>query len=122
MSVETTVYLDKSTFIEPDFIVRRKGKRSTEVRAPDLLLAIEVTDSSYRTDRKAKPLLYAAHGAPLLWVIDARDGFEPQTHVYSQPTPAGYASVVDRGLDEILELPFAPDVSFSLRSILYEYE
>lgn len=119
VSVETTIYLSRTVFIEPDICIRRRGLHSTDVRGPDLLLSIEVADTSYRTDTTTKPTIYASHDAPLLWIVDARDGWAPEVLERRTPTDVGYADERTFGLDDALTLPFATDVSFTLREVLY---
>jgi len=77
---------DRTSLPEPDLaVVQAERDRS---RHPDAaLLVIEVAVSSWRTDTRVKPALYAAAGVPELWV------FEPhgkRLHVFDEPTPAGY--------------------------------
>ena len=42
-----------------------------DLRGPDLLLVIEVSDSSLAYDLRVKAPLYARHGVPDYWVVDA---------------------------------------------------
>jgi Putative restriction endonuclease len=60
--VQSSIYLSEKTFVEPDLCVFRKALKSHEVKGPDVLLAIEVADSSLTFDRGTKALLYASHG------------------------------------------------------------
>ena len=68
---ETGLRLDPLNYLEPDFIVVSRAKRLAETRGPDVLLAVEVADSSLDYDLRRKPLVYAAFGVLELWVIDA---------------------------------------------------
>jgi Uma2 family endonuclease len=68
---------------------------------PDrVLLVIEVSDSTLRLDLIRKARIYAAAGFPEYWVIDVNT---PQVHVFTQPSPQGYASAEVRGPDEELD-------------------
>ena len=53
----------------------------------DALLVIEVADSSLAYDLGIKVPLYARHGIPEVWVIDAATR---TTHRFRRPTSAGY--------------------------------
>jgi Uma2 family endonuclease len=58
---------------QPDFaLVRRTADayRHDHPTAKDVLLLIEVSDSTLRYDLDTKTRLYAAHGIPEYWVID----------------------------------------------------
>ena len=63
----------------------------TVVGAPrlgEILLAIEVADTSLEYDRGTKVPLYARAGIPETWLLNVRDG---ALEVYQEPGPAGYA-------------------------------
>jgi Uma2 family endonuclease len=62
MGFETTLELSDMTFVEPDLGVYRKGLGLREVRGPDILLAVEVSDTSLAYDLGLKARLYALHG------------------------------------------------------------
>lgn len=53
----------------------------------DVLLLIEVADSSLRFDREVKLPLYARHGIPAVWIVDLAGG---AVEVYGEPGPGGY--------------------------------
>jgi Uma2 family endonuclease len=54
----------------------------------DVLLVIEVADTSLQFDRTVKARLYAAHGVPEYWVVDARSR---TIEVFRSPHADGYA-------------------------------
>ena len=99
MGVESTMYLSKNTFVEPDLVVYPRGIKLEDVRGTDIVLAIEVALTSLAYDRGLKAQLYAHHGVRELWVIDAA---ERRTHVHTAPKAGVWKSVVERGpLDEL---------------------
>lgn len=69
--VEASVTLSPTRLLEPDLVVWAKGLMPRSVRGPDLLLVIEVADSSLGYDLKVKAPIYAEHGVPDYWVVDA---------------------------------------------------
>lgn len=71
LAVETSLYLDGRTFLEPDLILYPRHMRPEDVSGRDVLLAIEVAASSMKYDRGLKARIYARHGVEELWVIDA---------------------------------------------------
>jgi Uma2 family endonuclease len=87
---ESSIYLAEKTFVEPDLCVFRKELKSHEVKGSDLLLVIEIADSSLAYDRGTKALLYASHGVRELWVVDVASKV---TSVHTGPTGVGWASV-----------------------------
>lgn len=60
---------------EPDVIVLRRpsGEFTSNPRAEDVLLVVEVSDSTLSQDRSTKARLYARAGIPEYWVLDLKD-------------------------------------------------
>ncbi len=87
---ETGLRLDPHNYLEPDFILFSRSKRLADVRGPDVLLAVEVADSSLDYDLRRKPLVYAAFGVHELWVIDAA---RRVVHRHSEVRSDGYAEI-----------------------------
>jgi Uma2 family endonuclease len=76
---------------EPDRSVARGSIRDYGGRHPgpaDLLLVVEVSDSSLDEDRKLAEI-YGKAGIPIYWIVNLVDG---QVEVYSDPGPSGYRS------------------------------
>ena len=103
---ETGLRLDPLNYLEPDFIVFTRAKRLAETQGPDVLLAVEVADSSLDYDLRRKPLVYATFGVRELWVIDAARRL---VHRHAEVTPEGYAEIRTSRSDERLVPHHAPD-------------
>ncbi len=69
--VEPSVTFSPALLLEPDLAVWKKGGMPRQVRGPDLMLVIEVADSSLGYDLRTKAPLYAEHGVRDYWVVDA---------------------------------------------------
>jgi Uma2 family endonuclease len=72
---------------EPDYCIFRGSDADFAARPPgptDLLLVVEVADSSLASDRRDKGRLYAAAGVAVYWVVNLVDG---QVEVYTDPRP-----------------------------------
>jgi Uma2 family endonuclease len=111
-AAETGLTLAESMYLEPDFIVFRRSSRLASLSGPDVLLAVEVADSSLDYDLGRKSRIYAEHGVHELWVIDAA---QRATHLHLGPGPGGYAWTVVRGAADRLEPSHAPaDFAFAL--------
>lgn len=109
--VEPTLTLSEDTALEPDLAVWRKGGLSREMRGPDMLLIVEVADSSLGYDLKVKSRLYARHGVREYWVVDAtRD----TVRVHREPTLDGYADVNEFAGDEPVTASLLPGVTIRL--------
>jgi Uma2 family endonuclease len=75
---------------EPDIAVARKDY-SVRDYPKELLLVIEVADSSIRRDRGPKLSIYAAAGVPEYWIVDVNAG---TVDVCTEPTGDRYTRVV----------------------------
>jgi Uma2 family endonuclease len=109
---ETGLYLSEHTYLEPDFVVFRAEVPLKDLKGPDVLLAIEVADSSLAYDLKLKPGIYASFGVAELWVIDAA---RRVTHVHREVGAGGYRSIRVVSAEERLEPARAPrELAFAL--------
>ncbi len=101
------VVLDDESEPEPDIALLRPREdfyKHAHPEAPDILLAIEVADSSLAFDREVKAPLYAAAGVPQVWIIDVA---AETIDVYEQPLDGAYRRVHRAAPDEQLVLPVA---------------
>ena len=103
---ETGLRLDPHNYLEPDFILFSRAKRLADVRGPDVLLAVEVADTSLDYDLRRKPLVYAAFGVRELWVIDAA---RRRVHRHADAGPEGYVDIREYEAHERLTPHHAPD-------------
>jgi Uma2 family endonuclease len=86
------VRLDDASEPEPDIAILRPRADFYATSHPgpaDLLLVIEVADTSLAFDLGTKVPLYARHGIPKVWVIDAATR---RTRVFRRPAATGYAA------------------------------
>ena len=111
---ETTLRLDEKSFVEPDFCVFPRSIAPGDMRGYDVLLAIEIADTSLRYDLGRKIGTYAAYGIPEVWVINA---LTLVTRVHSQLGAEGYRNVVELGPDETMTSARVPSVSMSLSAL-----
>ncbi len=112
---ETGLRLDEHTYLEPDFIVYRRIKPLAQVRGTDVLLAVEVADSSLDYDLRRKPLVYAGFGVRELWVIDAA---RRTVHRHREPGAETYGSVDEISSGEGLVPACAPEAfAFALDTL-----
>lgn len=83
--------------------------------AADILLLVEVADSSVAYDRDVKLPLYAAHGIVEVWLVDLPAGV---VEVWSEPDATGYTSLRRMGPGRFLTPQAFPDVSLSVDELL----
>ena len=76
---------------EPDLLwVRADHPADRHPIAEEVLLLIEVSDSSIGVDRQRKADLYARGGIPEYWVFDLG---EHSIHVFREPSASGYSTI-----------------------------
>jgi Uma2 family endonuclease len=114
LGVESTMYLSRNTFVEPDLVVYPRGLRLEDVKGSDILLAIEVALTSLKYDRGLKAQIYSRYGVRELWVIDAS---RRRAYLHTGPRDGGWQSVVERGSDDALSCAAVPGFSVTLGSI-----
>jgi len=70
-TVQTTLRLSDETVVDPDMMVLRpKARPKGGLHPEDVILLVEVSDSSLRPDRDIKLPLYARAGIPEYWIVD----------------------------------------------------
>jgi Uma2 family endonuclease len=97
---------------EPDLVVLKEPIQNLQMRRPgpeDVLLAIEVADSTLRMDRSKKADLYARAGIPDYWILDMQNR---RMIVHREPAAGRYASVIAYRADESVAPLAAPDSEF----------
>jgi Uma2 family endonuclease len=114
MAPETTLRLDDKSFLEPDFCLFPRSVYPSDMRGYDVLLAIEIADTSLAYDRGRKLSVYAAFGIPEVWVIDAN---RLVTHVYRRLGAEGYRTEREAGPDEEIASAKVPAVSMCLERL-----
>ncbi len=94
--VQGSIRLNDLRSPQPDIAVL---KRSDDYYAsglptpPDVLLIVEVADTSLTYDRDEKAALYSQNGIVEYWLVDL---VQDQVLVHRDPSPTGYASVETR--------------------------
>jgi Uma2 family endonuclease len=75
---------------EPDLTVLRRSARqlSSNPGPGDVVLVVEVSETTLDYDLRVKSLLYSRAGIPEYWVADAKGR---RIHRLTQPQPGGYA-------------------------------
>jgi Uma2 family endonuclease len=114
VSPQNPVRLDRHNEPQPDLAVARPEVVGAP-RLGEVLLAIEVADSSLEYDRETKAPLYARAGVPETWILNVRDG---QLEVYREPGPAGYARTYTRRPDQQVAAEAFPDLVLRVADLL----
>ena len=118
VSVQNPVLLDPRWEPQPDIaLLRRSGGFHGEwvATARDVVLVIEVADSSLERDRDLKIPRYAHEGIAEAWLVDLNND---RITCYRDPRPNGYTEtrIVKRG--ERLRVEQVPDLEITAEQIL----
>jgi Uma2 family endonuclease len=91
VSPQNPVLLPNKNAPQPDFALLRTDYAGVLPTAADVLLVIEISDTTLTYDRDTKLAIYAAHGIPEAWLFDV--GNESLT-IHLDPSPQGYRRVI----------------------------
>lgn len=88
VGVQRPIRLSHLSEPQPDLVLMQPRSYADAHPTPaDVLLLIEVSDSTLRFDRETKIPLYARHGIAEVWLADVAT---PRLHVFRRPTETGY--------------------------------
>ena len=118
VSPQNSIRLSQFTAPEPDLaVLLRRDDRYRMGGRPgpaDVVLLVEISDSSLRFDRTVKLPLYAKAGIAELWIVDVQRNL---IEVHTKPTGSTYATMTSFKPGERIALTLAPDISVTLDSI-----
>lgn len=107
VSMQNPMRLSGHSMPQPDLLLRRKGPRPVAHPTPgEIVLVVEVSDSTLAFDLGRKVPLYAKAGVPEVWVIDVNDRV---VEVFRQPGPDGYGLVTRRATGDTFGVEALPD-------------
>jgi Uma2 family endonuclease len=116
--VQNPVDLGARSEPQPDMALlspRTDGYRTAHPRARDILLVIEVADTSLEHDRDVKLPLYAEAGVPEVWLVNLT---EYAVTVYRDPVGERYATVHNARRGESVTSLRLPGVTLRVEDIL----
>lgn len=104
LSVQNPISIGPYSEPEPDISLLEFQADFYESQLPqaeDVILVIEVADTSLGYDREIKKPLFAAAGIPELWIVNIED---EQVEVYKNPSNGNYTSRQDFRKGETIHL------------------
>ena len=113
VSTRNPVILDASSEVQPDVALLRHRDdfyANAHPTPSDVLLVIEVADTSLPFDRNVKIPLYARHGIPEVWLVTLR---QRRIEVFRRPTGTGYGETLRPAVTEALTPLLLPEISVS---------
>lgn len=110
VSVQNPIRLDRTSEPEPDLALLTPREDDYAARHPhpdEVLLVIEVADSSESFDRSTKRSLYARAGLPEYWVVALEDN---QMHVYRTPEGDQYTAHEPHAPGDMVSIAALPSI------------
>ena len=105
---------DGEHYIEPDILLAPLSNNPVQTPAAEVMLLIEVADTSLSYDLQVKAVVYAALGVSEYWVVDAR---RIVTHVHRNPVAGRYTTVEAFGPESVLTIERMPGLTFRLADL-----
>jgi Uma2 family endonuclease len=118
VSVQNPVRLGGYSEPQPDLALLRPRAdfyTSSHPGPEDVLLAVEVAETSAAVDREVKVPLYARFGVPEVWLVDLAGD---QVEVFREPSAEGYREVRVLRRGESLAPAFLPDLLVPVDAVL----
>ncbi len=118
VSVQNPVRLDPGSEPQPDVAVLKPRADDYETGAPgpgDVLLLIEVADTSLDFDRGVKAPLYAGSGIVEYWIVNLPERI---VEVHREPAGDRYAQVQRIGPGDVLDILMLPGAALPAADLL----
>lgn len=118
VSVQNPIRLDESSEPQPDLCLlqpRTDFYAQAHPTPADVLLVIEVADSSVGFDREVKLPLYAQAVVPEVWLVNLPADI---VEIYSQPASGKYQKSQELKRGEIVRSEAIPQISLDMNSVL----
>ncbi len=117
VSVQNPIRLVDNSEPQPDLAILKLRDDFYEDSLPtpaDILLIVEVADSTVTYDREVKMPLYAAAGIPEMWLFDVNRKI---IEGYSQPSALGYKRMQRYEENDTFSMLAFPDVIFAWQQV-----
>ena len=116
--VQNPIQLDDYSEPQPDIAVLKRRDdfyRGCHPRPGDILLVIEVSDTTLEYDRKVKAPLYARAGVPEVWVVNLADEL---IEAYADPAEGAYQTARSHARGEELQSRALAPLRVSVAEVL----
>ena len=115
VSIQNPIRLDAYSRPQPDIALWRRRSQRSLPGPEDVLLVVEISDSTLGSDRLIKLPLYARANISELWLVNLID---ERIEVYRQPEESIYRSVQTAATGDSVSLLAFPDVVIPVDAIL----
>lgn len=113
--VQDPVRLSDYSEPQPDLaVVKPRSYTVAHPETEDVLLLVEVADTSLAYDREVKIPLYARHGIAEVWLVNLAD---ETVEVFRKPTPQGYGERIELRKGDRLETERPPGIGIDVAEL-----
>ena len=117
LRVQNPLRLGSGSELISDLMLLRRHPGGYPTAAPgpeDVLLLIEVSDSTIRYDRNDKVKLYSQNGVVETWLLDLN---EHRLEIYLKPGPDGYQEIRHPPSQELVAASLIPGFTVAVKSL-----
>ena len=118
LSVQNPVRLSNSSLPQPEVALLRRRDDLYENAYPepaDVLLLVEVADTTLAYDRDVKVPLYAQAGIPEVWIVDLN---KRELAVYRSPANGKYTKVLNLKPADTVAPALLPEASYFVKQVV----
>ncbi len=118
ISPQNPIVLNDFTEPQPDIAVLKRREdfyRTESATAADVLIAMEIADTTLKYDRETKFPRYAANGIKEAWLIDLEND---RVEIHGEPNEFGYSLVKILHRGQIAESTVLPEIKITIDEIL----
>ncbi|MBC7944944.1 MAG: Uma2 family endonuclease [Burkholderiales bacterium] len=115
VSVQSSILLNDRSQPQPDLVLlkaRTDYYRHALPTPADILLLIEVADTSLEYDRAIKLPLYGQSGIPEVWLVNIKD---EAIEIHQEPGMKGYQRMLRPDIDKVISPVLFPDFILSMK-------
>lgn len=116
--IQNPIILDNYSEPQPDVALLRWRDDFYERSLPgprDVMLVIEVSDTTVESDRQVKLPLYARAGIPEVWLVNLPDA---ELEIYAQPVAGEYRTRARAGRNEEVRARSIADLVITVNAVL----
>ncbi len=116
--IQNPLHIDDQSMLQPDLMLLERRDdfyRHGHPAPEEVLLLIEVSDSTVDYDRNEKLPRYAEAGIPEVWIVNLRDR---RVESYTEPDGSQYAKTRYFGIGDSISPQAFPDITIDIKPIM----